>query len=247
MLTDYGEDMHISDVRYEADGREMIGRLAFDDEDSGQLPAVLISHEGPGLDQHARGVAERLASLGFVAFALDYHGNGVPLPPDQVPGRLDALAGEPERIAGLARAGLDVLLAQTVTDPSRVAAVGYCFGAMISLELARTGADIKAVAGFHPGFTAPRPEASGNIGASVLMCSGSEDPFATPGQRTAFEAEMKEAGVADWQLELYGGVGHSFTNPEADQLGLPGIAFNALAARRSWNSMLRLFEETFGR
>ena len=235
--------MHIEDVRYEADGRTMIGHLAFDDTQAGPRPAVLVSHEGPGLDQHARDVAEKLAALGYVAFALDYNGNGVPLPADQVMARVGELSADPERLGRVATAGLDVLLAQAPVDPARVAAIGYCYGGVVSLELARTRAEIKAVVGFHPGYLPPRPAHSARIRASVLMCSGTEDPFATAEQRLAFEAEMREAGVADWRLELYGGVGHSFTNPEVDQYAIPGCAYNALADRRSWQSMLQLLGE----
>jgi dienelactone hydrolase len=116
----------------------------------------------------------------------------------------------------------------------------------VSLELARTGADLKAVVGFHPGFTPPRPADSAKIRASVLMCCGTEDPFATPEDRLAFEAEMREARVADWRLELYGGVKHSFTNPAADELGMPGFGYDADADRRSWSAMLDLFGRVLG-
>ncbi len=214
--------MHISDIQYESDGINLVGHLAFDDARPGVRPAVLVSHEGPGLDRHAKDVAEQLAGLGYVAFALDYHGDGAPLPMDQAMDRLGTLTADPERAGRLALAGLEVLVSQAPTDPSRVAAIGYCFGGVMSLELARTGADVKAVVGFHPGYVPPRTLGSSNIRASVLMCSGTDDPFATPEQRLAFEAEMREARVADWRLELYGGVGHSFTNSEADQLGMPG-------------------------
>jgi dienelactone hydrolase len=235
--------MHIADVPYEADGRSMIGHLAFDDTQAGPRPAVLVSHEGPGLDQHAKDVAEKLAALGYAAFALDYNGNGVQHPMDEVAERLGVLSADPERLGRVALAGLDVLLAQAPADPGRVAAIGYCYGGVVSLELARTGADVRAVVGFHPGYLAPRPADSTRIRASVLMFSGTEDPFATAEQRLGFEAEMREAGVADWRLELYGGVGHSFTNPEVDQYAIPGCAYNALADRRSWQSMLQLFGE----
>jgi dienelactone hydrolase len=235
--------MRIADIPYEADGRNMIGHLAFDDTRPGHRPAVLVSHEGPGLDQHAKDIAEKLAALGYAAFALDYNGDGRPLPQDQLMERVGALSADPERVGRLGRAGLDVLLAEAPADPGRVAAIGYCFGGVVSLELARTGADLRAVVGFHPGYLPPRPAESGSIRASVLMCSGTEDPFATPEQRLGFEAEMREAGVADWRMELYGGVGHSFTNPEVDQYGMPGIAYDARADRRSWQSMLQLFDE----
>ncbi len=108
--------MHIADVPYEADGQNMIGHLAFDDAQAGPRPAVLVSHEGPGLDQHAKGIAEKLAALGYVAFALDYNGSGAPLPMDQVTERLGALSTDPERMGRLALAGLDVLLAQAPAD-----------------------------------------------------------------------------------------------------------------------------------
>jgi dienelactone hydrolase len=233
--------MHVADVPYEADGRTMIGHLAFDDTQAGGRPAVLVSHEGPGLDQHCKDVAEKLAALGYAAFALDYIGGGAPLPMEQAGKILGAMSADPQRLGVVARAGLDVLLARAPADPARVAAIGYCYGGVVSLELARTGADIKAVVGFHPGYLPPRPADSARIRGSVLMFSGTEDPFATAEQRMGFETEMREAGVGDWRLELYGGIGHSFTNPDVDQYAIPGCAYNALADRRSWQSMLQLF------
>ena len=238
--------MQVSDVQYEADGRTMVGHLAFDDDRPGVRPAILVSHEGPGLGQHAKAVAERLARLGYVAFALDYHGDGVVLPMQQAMERLNMLTADPLQTGRLAVAGLEVLLSETRADPGRVAAIGFCFGGVVSLELARTGADVKAVVGFHPGYTPPRTEASKRIRASVLMLSGTEDPFATADQRMAFESEMREARVADWRMELYGGVGHSFTNPEVDALKMPGMAYDSRADSRSWDSMLRLFDEVLG-
>jgi len=238
--------VHTEDIRYQADGVSMVGHLAFDNQRAGQRPAVLVSHEGSGLDQHARGIAEKLAALGYIAFALDYFGDGKRPPPEQLRKRMGVLAGDPGLIARIAQAGLDVLLGQPAADADRVAAIGYCFGGIVSLELARTGADLKAVVGFHPGFTPPRPADSAKIRASVLMCCGTEDPFATPEDRLAFEAEMREARVADWRLELYGGVKHGFTNPAADELGMPGFGYDADADRRSWSAMLDLFGRVLG-
>ena len=234
--------MHVEDISYDFEGREMVGHLAFDDAASGRRPAVLLSHEGPGLDDHVKGRAERLAGLGYVAFALDYHGGGVPVPFEEMMERLAPLMADAQLTRRLGQAGLDVLLAQEVADPDRVAAIGFCFGGAMSLELGRGGADIKAIVGFHPGLRAS-PD-SVNIRGSVLMCIGTEDPFVPTEQRLAFEQEMKDAGVADWNVELYGGVGHSFTNPMADQAGMPGVAYHEASDRRSWASMLRLFDET---
>ena len=141
-------------------------------------------------------------------------------------------------------AGLDVLLAQPQCDRSRIAAIGYCWGGAMSLEVARSGRDIKAIVGFHPSMTIS-PD-SKDITASVLMCVGTDDPFVSRDDRLAFEDHMHASGVKDWQIDLYGGVGHSFTNPDADQAGIPGLAYDKGAHERSWASMLRLFGETIG-
>jgi dienelactone hydrolase len=156
--------------------------------------------------------------------------------------RLAALFADPDRTRALGAAALQVLLAEAPVDASRVAAIGYCFGATVALELARTGADIKAVVGFHPGLANVRPDDSANITGRVLMCVGADDPIVPLEDRTAFEREMRAAGV-DWQMHVYGGVQHSFTHPAASAAGLPGIAYDEVAARRSWRAMLDLFDE----
>src|SRR3954468_4703582 len=138
----------------------MVGHLASDDSRPGRRASVLLCHEGPGLDDHVKGRAERLAELGYVAFALDYHGGGVPLPLDEAMPRLGVLMGDPELVRRLGHAGLDVLLAQPNVDHDRVAVTGYCFGGAMAVELARSGADLKAVVGFHPSLgTSPDSKA----------------------------------------------------------------------------------------
>ncbi len=176
-----------------------------------------------------------------MAFALDYHGDGVRLPPEQIGSRLAELAGDPLRMRAIARAGLEALLATDVADPSRVAAIGYCFGGTLSLELARSGADLRAVVGFHSGLSTSRPEDAGNIKGKVLVCIGADDPIIPPDQRLAFEEEMRAGGI-DWQLHLYGGAVHSFTNPSADGSN-PAIKYDKRADERSWGSMHDLFAE----
>jgi dienelactone hydrolase len=235
------------DVEYSADGTVMVGRLALPD-GSAKRPAVLIAHEGPGLDDEQRGRAQQLAELGYIAFALDYHGGGRWLSDrDEMMTRLGVLGADPERTRELARAGLGVLLSEPRADGSNVAAIGYCFGGTVALELARSGAALKAVVGFHPGLSTVRPEDAGNIGGRVLVFVGTEDPFIPLEQRLAFEAEMRAGGV-DWEMILYGGAEHSFTHPAADPevTGLPGIKYHPKAAERSWRAMLELFDEVFG-
>jgi len=234
--------VHIEDIAYEVDGIEMIGHLAYDDGQRGRRPGVIVSHEGPGLEDGVKGRAERLAELGYVAFALDYHGGGVMKPMEEAMAALGPLMADLSITRRRGLAGLDVLLAQDVCDPERVAAIGFCWGGAMSLEIARSGADIKAVVGFHPSLP-PSPD-SKHIKGSVLMCIGTDDPFVSAADRAAFERDMSEAGVADWSMELYGDVGHTFTNPAADLMGIPGLKYDARADARSWASMLRLFAET---
>jgi dienelactone hydrolase len=230
-----------ADIDYQVGESTMVGRLALPEADSPR-PAVLIAHDGNGLDAYQKGRPDRFAQLGYVAFALDYSGGGKPISDEEAEVRCQELWFAPERIRTLAGAGLDVLLAEPLTDASRVAAVGYCFGGAVVLELARAGADIRAVVGFHPRLATRRPHDAGNIRSRVLVCAGSEDPHLSVQERRAFEDEMRHGNV-DWQLHLYGGAKHNFTRPGAEQTGRAGVEYNETADRRSWRAMLDLFNE----
>jgi dienelactone hydrolase len=232
-----------TDIEYSFDGIRLVGELSVDDSRRGKRPAILVSHEGGGLTGHARNRARALAELGYAAFALDYFGDGRPVAADQAAARFTELNGDRLRTRAIAQAGLDVLLGSEHADAGRVAAIGYCFGGTMSLELARGGADLQAVVGFHSGLATDRPALAGSITAPVLVCIGAEDPFIPADQRLAFEEEMRGAGV-DWRLNLYGGAVHSFTNPEADGSN-PALKYDRRADERSWRAMLDLFSEVF--
>lgn len=235
------------EVEYRADDTVMIGHLALPD-GTDRRPAVLIAHDGPGLNDYQRRRADRLAELGYVAFALDYHGGGRWIAdPDEMMVRISELLADPDRLRAIGRAGLDVLASDPRADTSRCAAIGYCTGGTMVLELARAGADLKAVVGFHPSLSTTRPHDAANIVGKVLVCVGSEDPFIPVEQRLDFEQEMRAAGV-DWRLYLYGGAEHSFTHPrlDPDQRVLPGVSYHQASDERSWRAMVDLFEETFG-
>ncbi|MEO5898710.1 MAG: dienelactone hydrolase family protein [Ilumatobacteraceae bacterium] len=233
-----------TDVEYSIDGRRHVGYLAVPDGD-GVGPGVLVCHEGPGLDAHAKMRADKIAGeLGFVTFALDYHGDGTPLPMAEVMPKLGALMGSPDATRALGQAGLDQLLAHPRVDPAKIAAIGYCFGGTMALELARGGVDLAAVVGFHSGLGTAGPAAAGAVKAKILVLIGVDDPIIPPEQRTAFEAEMNAAG-ADWQMHLYGGAAHSFTNAAADGSMMAGIKYHAPTDARSWRAMVDMFEEVF--
>ena len=213
------------DISYEADGRTMIGTLALPDGDDGdQRPGVLVCHEGPGLDDHARARAARLADeLGYVAFALDYHGGGKPIDDrEQMMARIGELRADPLRRLRHRDGGpRDPARPSRAPTRSGLAAIGFCFGGTLSLELARGEADLKAVVGFHSGLATAHPEDAGNIVGKVLALIGADDPIVHNAQRQAFEEEMTGGGV-DWQLIVYGGAVHSFTNPRPRRRHCPG-------------------------
>jgi dienelactone hydrolase len=235
--------METRDIEYEVDGTTMVGRLALPEGD-GRRPAVLIAHEGNGLDDYQKQRAEQFAALGYVAFALDYYGGGEPLVDrDEINTRLTRLWNDATLARAVAGAGLAVLLDEPRADASRVAAVGYCFGGALVLELARGGADLKAVVGFHPGLMTPRPEDSAAIRGAVLVCIGADDPLVGLDARNAFEAEMRATAV-DWRMYVFGGAQHSFTHPRVSDTGLPGLAYHRPTDERSWRAMRDLFAET---
>ncbi len=237
--------MHTEILSYDADGLTMESHLYVDDRHgAGRRPAVLVFPEAFGLGDHAKSRAVRLAGLGYTVLACDIHGHGkLYTELAEVMPIVTALRDNPLKIRARAQAALQTLLNRPEVDPTRIAAIGYCFGGTMSLELARGGADIRAAVGFHSGLTTKRPDDAKQIKAKVLACIGADDPGITPADRAAFEQEMRAGGV-DWQLHLYGGVVHSFTNKEAAKMGMPDFArYDAAADVRSWEAMIGLFAE----
>jgi dienelactone hydrolase len=238
--------MHSEVLRYAANGLNLESVLYFDETKTGKRPAVLVFPEGFGLSEHTKEKAQRLAGLGYVTLANDLYGESKTVNTlDEVTGFIGPLMENPQKISAYAEAGLKALAARPEVDASRIAAIGYCFGGTVALELARGGADVKGVAGFHSGLNTVRPKNAKNIKGKVLVCIGADDPIIGPDVRQAFSAEMT-AGKVDWQLHLYGGVVHSFTNKGADSRGVPDVLrYSANADRRSWNSLVDFLEEVF--
>ena len=233
-------------VTYDADGLRMIGHVYDVERREGARPGVLVFPEIFGLGDHAKSRAARLAELGYVALACDLHGEGRVLPDlAEARGLIDPIRTDVTRVRARALGGLHTLQQRPEVDPARIAAIGFCFGGSMALELARSGAPVAGVVGFHSGLATAAPQDAQNIKAKILVCIGADDPGIPAEQRSAFESEMR-AGKVDWQMKLYGGVVHSFTDPEADGRGNPERArYDAKADRRSWAEMRAFFDEIF--
>ncbi len=232
-------------LTYQADGLTMQSQLFFEPV-PGPRAGVLVFPEAFGLSEHAISRAERLANLGYVALACDLHGDGKLIGGlEEAIGLLKPLFEAPDRTRARAGGGLKALTSRTEVDAGRVAAIGFCFGGTMALELARGGSPLKAVVGFHSGLGTVTPKVQpGTIKPRVMVCIGADDPMIPLEQRSAFETEMKEAG-ANWQIHVYSGTVHSFTNTQAAKVNMPdAIRYSPEADAESWASMQQLFSET---
>lgn len=241
-------DVVTQQLDYKVDGQSFTGFLAYD-RNRGPSPGVLIVHEWWGHDDYVRKRAEQLAGLGYVALALDMYGGGKHAAHPDEAGRM---AGEVKKNFETARArfmaALETLRDHPATDRERLAAIGYCFGGNIVLNMARAGIDLDGVVSFHGTLDAiAGPARQGQVKAGVLVLNGADDPMVPPEQVQAFMEEMDQAGV-DYEFINYPGATHAFTNPEADnyakQFNLP-LAYNAAADQQSWQKMRDFFARIF--
>ncbi|MEW6585546.1 MAG: dienelactone hydrolase family protein [Nitrospirota bacterium] len=223
------------------------GYLAYDDAIKGKRPGVVVVHEWWGLNDYIQSRTREVAKLGYIAFAIDMYGKGSRARDPQKAGELSgSMTKDPKLLRSRAAAGLDVLRKQDLTDPRKMAAIGYCFGGKTVLELARSGADLAGVASFHGSLDTQNPDDARNIKGSVLVLHGGDDPFVSNEKVAAFQEEMRKTGV-DWQMNIYGNAVHSFTNPDADKLNMKGIKYDEKADRRSWEELKAFLSEIFGR
>lgn len=243
------------EVTCDVDGLTMIAHLAQPD-GPGPWPAVLIGHDGVGLEEYQRQRADDLAAHGYLALAMDYYGGEVFFNrPDAMLARVVPLLANVERMQAIGHAALGLLLAQPGVDPERIAALGYGAGGQIILELARSGVPFKAVAVVHPAFPDTRAEEWVNFAGTVLLCSGSEDPLCTPQQVLTFGRALQEAGV-DWRANIYGGAEHAFwarpRKPDGSpaegvthtMVTVPGVGHHPTHATRAWRAVLDLLNES---
>ena len=197
--------MRMNDLDYREDTEIFRGLIAYDDTASGKQPGVLVFHEGLGLGEHIIERTRRIAKLGYVALAADMFGDRRQARDLEDMRRLVGdLRNDPTKLRARGRAALATLASQPQVDAGKLCAIGFCFGGSVVLELARDGADLKAVVSFHGVLATKAPALPGKVGASVLVLTGADDPLAPPDHVAAFENEMRGADVRNWQVITYG-------------------------------------------
>lgn len=229
------------------DGTQLIGYHTWDDAVSGKRPGVIVVHEWWGLNDYTKRRARELAALGYSALAIDMYGEGKNTThPKDAMAFMNAALANTDAAKARFESGLELLKAQPQTDPQRLAAVGYCFGGKVVLDMARQGVPLAAVVSFHGALVTATPATKGSVKAKVLVEHGEADSMITEQQVADFKAEMDAAG-ADYQFVSLPGAKHGFSNPDADAHKGHGldIGYQKAADERSWADMQALFKQVF--
>jgi len=231
-----------------ADGTALVGYYAWDDSIKGKRPGIVVVHEWWGLNDYARRRARELAQLGYAALAIDMYGGGKHTEHKaEAMEMMHGVASHSKISMARALAGLDLLKAQAEVDAKRVAAIGYCFGGKIVLDMARQGMDLAGVVSFHGVLATSTPAQKGKVKARVLVLNGEADQFIPAADIAATQKEMKNAGV-DFTFVNYPGAKHAFTSTDADRLGKENgmdIAYSADADKASWKKMQDFLRQLF--
>ncbi len=235
---------------YKSGDFSMQGYLTYDDTISGKRPGILVIHEWWGQNEYARERARMLAELGYTALAVDMYGDGRQAEHPDEAGKFAAEVRQNMPAATQRfQAAMQILQQHPTVDAEHIAAIGYCFGGGVALEMARQGLDLDAVVVFHGSLSTETPATPGVIKARILVCDGADDKLVSPEQIKAFHREMKVAG-ADYTFISYPGAKHSFTNPGADiyaeKFNIP-VGYNEEADKRSWQDMQDFLKETFAK
>lgn len=232
-------------IEYRDGDTVLEGRLAWDDSIEGPRPGVLVSHAWGGRSEFEDGKADDLARLGYAALALDLYGKGVRGDgPEKNAALMQPFLDDRAMLQQRLLVSLATLREQAEVDSNQVAAIGFCFGGLCVLDIARTGEDLAGVISFHGLFGAPGNTDGNAIRAKVLALHGWNDPMVPPDAVNALAGELTAMG-ADWQIHAYGNTMHAFTNPAANDADM-GTVYNANADRRSWQSMTNFLAEIFG-
>ena len=234
-------------IDYRDGDTDLEGYIVYDDASENKRPGVIVVHEWKGLNNYAKKRADQLAELGYVAFAIDIYGKGVrPKTGEAAGAEAGKYKGDRMLTRQRAAAALEIFKQHPLVDPSRTAAIGYCFGGMVVLEMARAGDDLNGAVSFHGGLSASLPAKPGDIKAKLLVLHGSDDPHVPSTEVAAFQEEMHAAG-ADLTFVGYPGAVHGFTNPDNGSDAKSGVAYNEEADSASWRKMKEFFVEVFGK
>ncbi|MDH4582639.1 dienelactone hydrolase family protein [Pseudomonas sp. BN415] len=247
-------EIKTSEIPYKGpDGTALIGYYAYDDAIAGKRPGVVVVHEWWGLNDYAKRRARDLAALGYSALAIDMYGDGKNTEhPADAQGFMEAALASAPAAKARFLAGLDLLKAQPQTDASKLAAIGYCFGGKVVLDMARAGVPLAAVVSFHGVLAATSAAKPGDIKAKVLVEHGEKDTLVPMASVNSFKEEFDNA-KADYRVVVQPNAKHSFTNPDADRLSHaghgsekgPDLGYSKVADENSWNDMQELFKEAF--
>lgn len=233
-------------VVYDDEGTPLTGHLFWDDAVTGKRPGVLVIHEWWGLNDYAKQRARMLAELGYVAFAADMYGRSrVTDQPEQASEWMQEITADVDLWRQRAGLGLDQLKSSDLVDTDKVAAIGYCFGGGTLLQMAYGGTDLRGIVSFHGSLPAAPNDVNGKIKPRILVLHGQADSFVAPEVVTNFQNKLEEAG-ANWEMNIYGGARHGFTNPNAGDYGIDKLKYDAQADARSWQRMQVFFYELFG-
>lgn len=234
----------IQTVDYKQGDSTLEGWLVYDDAKQGKRPGVVVFPAWNGPDEDAKTRAQALAKMGYVAFVADVYGKGVrPQAPKDAGAEASKYMKDRSLLRDRAKAAYDQLSKNPMVNASKIAAIGYCFGGAGALDLARSGAPIVDTVTFHGDLTSPTPQDDNNIKGQVLVLHGADDPIVNAQAQAAFRKEMTDAHV-HWEMILYGGAVHAFTQKDAGNDPSKGAAYNAYADKQSWTEMTRLFRET---
>lgn len=232
-------------VEYRSNGQLFEGFIAYDTRFTGRRPGVLVAHQWKGITDYEKERARMLAQMGYIAFCVDVYGKGVrPTNPRDAGAQAGKYRENRRLLKSRAQAGYAILRDFRLTDRSKIAAIGYCFGGATVLELARSGADVKGVVSFHGTLSTPNPQEARRIKGSVLVLHGAVDPLSPFTEVQKLRDEMTLAKV-DHEIVLYGNAVHSFTERAAGNDASDGVAYDEKADRRSWNRLREFLREIF--
>lgn len=238
--------MHTQTIEYDDQGTHFKGFYAQDETVGSQdkKPLVLVAHDWTGCNEFAREKAKKLAALGYVGFALDLFGEGqCGTTKEEKSALIQPLMNNRALLRNRIQAGLKAAQNLPLANSQKMAAIGFCFGGLCVLDLARSGAPLRGVVSFHGLLNAPQNLANAKIQAKVLVLHGYDDPMVPPAEVNAFATEMTKSKV-DWQIHMYGNTMHAFTNPEAHDPDF-GTVYASNADHRSWQAMKDFFTEIF--